>query len=53
VTELRDYQNTAVDDIEAALDAGAKVLYVLPTVPARPWLQPPSSSGRCRPASTC
>jgi DNA repair protein RadD len=31
VTELRDYQNTAVDDIEAALDAGAKVLYVLPT----------------------
>ena len=28
---LRPYQETAVDDIEAALDEGEKVLYVLPT----------------------
>lgn len=30
-TTLRDYQKAAVDDIEAALDEGEKVLYVLPT----------------------
>ena len=31
MTELRPYQQTAVDDIETALDEGEKVLYVLPT----------------------
>jgi superfamily II DNA or RNA helicase len=31
MTELRPYQQTAVDDIETALDKGEKVLYVLPT----------------------
>jgi DNA repair protein RadD len=31
VTELCPYQQTAVDDIETALDEGEKVLYVLPT----------------------
>lgn len=31
MTELRPYQQTAIDDIETALDNGEKVLYVLPT----------------------
>ena len=31
MSALREYQSTATADIEAALDTGAKVLYVLPT----------------------
>jgi hypothetical protein len=48
---LRPYQETAVDDIEAALDEGEKVLYCCRPAAARLSFSPISSSVRCKPAS--